>query len=148
MKRGFTLIELAIVIVIAALLAAVAIPIYQGIVEDSKWTEGETAIGSIKSAVEVYAAKHSNNLSALPNGAATAGPTGWPELIRLEPGTITKLQYFNMGDFSLTTTVVAGPPRADTFTVTLNASGGGISGNGPTAGTMIFNSADGKWTKP
>lgn len=66
--RGFTLVELAIVIVIAGILAAVAIPIYQGLINDSKWSEGKTSAGTIRQSIEVYGAKNSNRLSTTING--------------------------------------------------------------------------------
>lgn len=68
MKRGFTLVELAIVIVIAGILAAVAIPIYQGIVEKSKWAEGKANSGLINAAFKVVKAEESGKLPGFTTG--------------------------------------------------------------------------------
>jgi len=40
-KKGFTLIELMVVIMIVGILAAVAIPLMRGRVDSAKWSEGK-----------------------------------------------------------------------------------------------------------
>ena len=53
-RAGFTLIELMVVILIVAVLAAAAVPLMQGKVDRSKWTEANAAAGAIRSAVKLY----------------------------------------------------------------------------------------------
>lgn len=59
--KGFTLIELMIVVLIVAILAAVAVPLMRGRVDSSKWSEGKAAMGTISTAIRAYAAEKGAN---------------------------------------------------------------------------------------
>ena len=53
-KKGFTLIELIIVVIIIGILASIAAPMMQGMTERAKKTEALTALGTIRSAERLY----------------------------------------------------------------------------------------------
>ena len=64
---GFTLIELMIVVLIVAVLAAVAVPIYRGRIDTAKWSEGKAMAGTVASAIRAYAAEKGPAVSATPS---------------------------------------------------------------------------------
>ncbi len=64
-RKGFTLIELMVVILIVGILAAVAIPLMRGRIDSAKWTEGKAAAGTIATALRAYCVEKGGDLSAL-----------------------------------------------------------------------------------
>ncbi|MCC6477514.1 prepilin-type N-terminal cleavage/methylation domain-containing protein [bacterium] len=53
-QKGFTLIEILIVVVIVAILAAISVPIYLEYVESARASDAKTAISSIWQAAQIY----------------------------------------------------------------------------------------------
>jgi len=75
-RKGFTLVELMVVILIVAILAAVAIPIMRGRLDAAKWTEGKAMAGTIATSIRAYCAeKNPDNLTGANKDILT-----WTEL--------------------------------------------------------------------
>ncbi len=60
-RKGFTLIELMVVIFIVAILAGVTIPIMRGRIDSAKWSEGKAAAGSIRTSARAFCAEKGSN---------------------------------------------------------------------------------------
>jgi type IV pilus assembly protein PilA len=71
-RRGFTLVELAIVIAILGILAVVAIPKYQGMVNEARSAEARAQLGTVRSAIAISYAKNKGVMPATLTGALFA----------------------------------------------------------------------------
>jgi MSHA pilin protein MshA len=69
-QKGFTLIELIVVIVILGILAATALPKFSDLSNDARWASAQAAMGAVQSAANiVYATALVRNVTASATGA-------------------------------------------------------------------------------
>jgi type IV pilus assembly protein PilA len=69
-KKGFTLIELMIVVAIIGVLAAVAIPAYNGYIKKSRMTELANSMGAVGNAALEYFQSHADTWPVSMSGSA------------------------------------------------------------------------------
>jgi general secretion pathway protein G len=70
-RKGFTLVELLIVVIILAILAAIVIPQFSSATTDTQEAALDSNLGGLRNAIELYKAQH----TAYPGAVATSAGT-------------------------------------------------------------------------
>jgi len=112
--------ELMVVIVIVAILAAVAVPLYINYVKDARRTEAKAAIGALSTAMEEFFLKTNTYDGATDPDVLTDQTT---RVTNLDPKTVTEIET-HWG-------ILIAPNGADGYTITLTGvdnTPGGVSG--------------------
>jgi prepilin-type N-terminal cleavage/methylation domain-containing protein len=137
-RKGFTLVELMVVILIVGILAAVAIPLMQGRIDKAKWSEANATAGTIRTAIRAYAAE-TNVSTAVSKLVGKALSDSATQALLGFSSTDLDGTYFEAACYTITAINASG-----LATITVAAASSTKSG-APT-GTYVLG-ADGSWTK-
>jgi len=134
-RKGFTLVELMVVILIVGILAAVAIPLMQGRIDKAKWSEANATAGTIRTAIRAYSAETSVG-SAQALASSNLGVAATRALLGFGDNDCEGT-YFESDDYVITSVSATG-------IATITVSGG--SKTDSPAGSYQLTAA-GAWTK-
>lgn len=109
-QRGFTLIELVMVIVLVGILAAVAIPNFGGLSDDAKLGAANGVAGSAAAAI-------ANQAAACKGGVGTGCATG-----KLTGASCTNTYFLTITDIPTLATIGGGPCATASCTVSYDGS--------------------------
>ena len=122
-QKGFTLIELMIVVAIIGILAAIAIPSYQDYTKKARFSEVKSMTGGYKLAVELCIQDQGYAVGAAIT-ACGAGSNGVPAAIAAARGNVASIDVSAAGVITSTAIATAG---AYTYVITPTVAVGGTS---------------------
>jgi type II secretion system protein G len=75
LSKGFTLVELLIVVVVLGILAGIVLPAFNSSTDDAKSSAAQQNLAAIRSAVDLYKVQHSDTFPGYPVGGGTPTDT-------------------------------------------------------------------------
>ncbi len=137
-KKGFTLVELMVVVLIVGILAAVALPLMSGRINAAKWSEANAAAGTIRTAARAYWAERGGD--ATWTATMTGGQGTWGTAIGIGTTDLDG-RYFLTGCYTIT----ASDAATGNVTVLVTAAAAPGPGGAPTTPATKTLDLDGDW---
>lgn len=145
-RKGFTLIELMVVVLIVAVLAAILVPLMTARLEAARWSEGKAGAGTIATAIRAMYAEEGDAFDDTDLDVETyCNPEDlYGKYFNIDCYEITSLDVPGTGNYAVTYTIVVSAP--DTVSGAPNGAAG--SGNAATwkVSTWTLDHI-GDWTK-
>lgn len=131
LRKGLTLIEVLVVIMIVAILASVSVPILRKRIDAAKWTEAKSIAGSIRRAADAYCSEKGTSWTGW--GSVSISDLGFMD------GEING-KYFSEECYSISLL------GFKDYLITIDASSS-TTGKEPSLPSQITLDEDGNWTE-
>jgi prepilin-type N-terminal cleavage/methylation domain-containing protein len=128
-RKGFTLIELMIVVIIVAVLAAVIVPLMTSRVNKAKWSEAKAAMSQIATALRAYVAENETTTTVI------VTPVGGGTSLGFKANELDG-KYFATSDYTIQSASYTASSGQLSYTIQANASGAGGRTGAPTGGPL------------
>lgn len=147
LQKGFTLVELLIVVVILGVLAAIAIPQFSASTDDSKVAALDSTLSNLRTAIELYYQQHGH----YPSSVAAGGSFGAinteaafrDQLVNYTSAagaaSLTKDATYKYGPYLKKSTIPADPVTSSTAVVIVTAGTLGLTTTDTTGGWKFDN---------
>ena len=109
-KKGFTLIELIIVVIIIGVLASIAAPMMSNMAERAKKTEAITALGTIRTAERMYHVEYNQYVTVIGSEFSSSNP-----LSQYIPVGALNGRYYHEHDYAVQTGATFLPVHDEVF---------------------------------
>jgi type IV pilus assembly protein PilE len=111
-NKGFTLVELIVVIAILGILGAIAVPMFRGYITDAKVSEAKAVLHEIRLLQEQYYADRRTYLAAADTAALEANLPGFEPSARVKANYNFKVEPAAGGTIATTFLATAEPQHA------------------------------------
>ena len=93
MKKGFTLIEILIVVTILGIIVTLAMPLVQGKAEEARVASAKEMLQSLRHQIELYKLQHDGQIPGFVAGSAVSGAVTLNQFIKYtaEDGTVSAI---------------------------------------------------------
>ena len=141
-RKGFTLVELMVVVLIVGILAAVALPLMSGRINSARWSEANAAAGTIATGIRAYVAEKGSTYASY-SGDLVGGVAVFGTPLGISASDLQGT-YFANTCYAITSVTVPGAGgRAVDFVITVTPAAGS-SGTAATGAAKTLNQ-NGLW---
>lgn len=130
-RKGFTLIELMIVVIIVAVLAAVIVPLMTSRINKAKWSEAKAAMSQIATALRAYVAENETTTTTI----VTPTPPATGPSLGFKPNELDG-KYFLTSNYSISSASYNSSTGQLSYTIVATVPATGAPAGAPTGGPL------------
>lgn len=116
LQHGFTLVELLIVVIILAILAAIVVPQFANTTQDANMSALDSNLSNVRSSLDLYAQQHNGSYpGSVASSGGTCGGTAGTGALNTEAALLDQLAFYTNSSGQACTTRSDGAANANAF---------------------------------